>query len=169
MKILAALAAAMLFMLPAAVGADELSDKLQDKLRGVWLAARQFEGSPRTELHFTGNQVRIENCFEKPVTVKYKFIEKNADDFTITFEHCYKVLRGNGRYVDSKTVFELLYHVEDGRPILSERVFEYDGRGLIIWQEYLRKEDFNESLNGFESKLKQKLNSRKPIPTVMGE
>ena len=50
--------------------------------------------------------------------------------------------------------------------ILSEMVFEYDGRGLIVWKEYLRKENFTD---GFESQLSKKLNGTKPVPTVMGE
>ncbi len=50
--------------------------------------------------------------------------------------------------------------------ILSERVYELDGRGPIIMGEYLRKENFTD---GFESQLKKKLNNTKPVPTVMEE
>ena len=50
--------------------------------------------------------------------------------------------------------------------ILSERVYELDGRGEIVCKEYLRKENFTD---GFESQLSKKLNSTKPAPTMMGE
>ncbi|MBR6468678.1 MAG: hypothetical protein IKT16_11075, partial [Desulfovibrio sp.] len=74
----------------------------------------------------------------------------------------YKVKRGNGRIVDSRSCMDLRWHVEDGRPVLSEEVIEYDGRGLMIWKEFLRQEDF---VDGFASKLKRRLDAQEPVPT----
>ena len=50
--------------------------------------------------------------------------------------------------------------------ILSERVYELDGRGEIVWKEYLRKENFTD---GFESQLSKKLNNQKAVLTVTWE
>ena len=51
--------------------------------------------------------------------------------------------------------------------ILLEMVFELDGRGLIVFGEFLRKDNFTD---GFESQLSKKLNNTKPVPTmIMGE
>ena len=60
---------------------------------------------------------------------------------------------------------EFLFHVENGRPILSTTAIELDGRGLIILDEYLRKEDF---ADGFESELRKQLNNR-PVPPMTKE
>lgn len=160
MKIFAMLAAALCSLFPAAACADAFSDKLE----GTWLAVRQFEDRPRTTVTFKGSKVRLENIYTQPVTVEYKVTENNKDGFTVYFEYTHKVKRGNGRIIDSRDIYELFYHEEDGRPILSEQVIEYDGRGLIIMGEYLRKENFTDS---FESRLKRELNSKKPVPTVM--
>ncbi|MBS7327926.1 MAG: hypothetical protein KIG68_04140 [Oxalobacter sp.] len=48
--------------------------------------------------------------------------------------------------------------------ILSERVYELDGRGPIIMGEYLRKENFTD---GFESQLKKELNNQEAVPAMM--
>ena len=48
--------------------------------------------------------------------------------------------------------------------ILSERVYKLDGRGLIVFGEFLRKENFTD---GFESELKKELNNREAVPTMM--
>ena len=93
-------------------------------------------------------------------------IEQGKKDFVINFEYHHQVERGNGRFIDATETWDIRYHVENGLPILSERVYELDGRGEIVWKEYLRKENFTD---GFESRLRKKLNSTKPVSTVVGE
>ncbi|MBQ7528953.1 hypothetical protein IJT10_03505, partial [bacterium] len=88
--------------------------------------------------------------------------EKNKKGITISFEYTHNVKRANDRIVERTEYVDLLYHTEDGRPILSEKGFEHDGRGFIIMGEYLRQDkDF---VDGFEYKLKKKLNSTEPVP-----
>ncbi|MBO4793776.1 MAG: hypothetical protein J5556_04325, partial [Deltaproteobacteria bacterium] len=87
------------------------------------------------------------------------------DGFCISFEYSYKVKRGNGRIVERKATPEFLFHVENGRPILSQKEFEYDGRGPILLEEFLREEDF---VDGFRSELKHRMNDR-PAPSMMKE
>ena len=161
MKKASLLATALLAALPAFANADAISDRLE----GTWTETRQYKDYPRAVLHFEGQNLRLEHVFDEDVTVEYKVTEqKDDDDFTITFEYWHKVKRGNGRIIDRKESRDYRYHVEDGRPILSEMVFEYDGRGLIVFGEFLRKENFTD---GFESELKKKLNNREAVPTMM--
>lgn len=161
MKLMPALAAAIIALLPAAAMADAISSRLE----GTWIETRQFEGSPRTKLHFRGRKLRFENMYGTSATVEYKVTEKKDDTFSISFEYRHKVRRGNGRIVEHREAPEFLYHVENGRPILSETVIELDGRGLVIFGEYLREEDF---ADGFESELRKTLNNR-PFPPMMKE
>ena len=97
--------------------------------------------------------------------VPFRITDRKGGEFTVTFEYRYKVRRGNGRIVERREMPEFLYHVEDGRPILSEKEFEYDGRGPILLEEFLREEDF---VDGFRSQLKHQMNDR-PIPSMMRE
>ena len=156
------LAAVLLAVLPVFAHADAFSDRLD----GTWIQTIQTKDSPRTVLHFDGQKLHFENLFATAATVEYKVIEQGKEDFVINFEYHHQVERGNGRIIDRKESQDYRYHVEDGIPILSERVYELDGRGEIVWKEYLRKENFTD---GFESQLSKKLNSTKPVPTVMGE
>ena len=161
MKKASLLATALLAALPAFANADAISDRLE----GTWTETRQYKDYPRAVLHFEGQNLRLEHVFDEDVTVEYKVTEqKDDDDFSITFEYWHKVKRGNGRIIDRRESRDYRYHVEDGRPILSEMVFEYDGRGLIVFGEFLRKENFTD---GFESELKKKLNNREAVPTMM--
>lgn len=161
MKILEALLAMILSIFPAFATADAVSDRLE----GTWIETRQYKDYPRAVLHFEGQKLRMEHVFDEEVTVEYKVTEqKDADDFTISFEFWHKVKRANGRVVDRKESRDYRYHVENGRTILSEMVFEYDGRGLIVFGEFLRKDNFTD---GFESELRKKLNSSTPAPTMM--
>ncbi len=161
MKKASLLATALLAALPAFANADAISDRLE----GTWTETKQYKDYPRAVLHFEGQNLRLEHVFDEDVTVEYKVTEqKDDDDFSITFEYWHKVKRGNGRIIDRRESRDYRYHVENGRPILSEMVFEYDGRGLIVFGEFLRKENFTD---GFESELKKKLNSTKPVPTMM--
>lgn len=127
------------------------------KLDGTWIEAEQIKGNPRVALHFKGNSVTFENLYDKALTVKYTVSERTFDDFTITVEYKHDIQKPNGRVVEHEFSHEFLYHVENGRPILSEKGFEYDGRGSIILSEYLRKENFED---GFKSELKRKYNSK---------
>ncbi len=161
MKLASALAAALIALLPAAALADSVSRRLE----GTWIETKQFKNYPRTVLHFKGRKLSFENMYDKPATVEYNVTEKKGDTFSISFEYRYNVKRGNGRIVERVERPEFLYHVENGRPILSEKEFEYDGRGPILMSEYLREEDFTD---GFESELKKKMNNR-PFPPMMKE
>ncbi len=161
MKIFEAFLAMILSIFPAFATGGAVSDRLE----GTWTETRQYKDYPRAVLHFEGQNLRLEHVFDEDVTVEYKVSEqKDPDDFTITFEYWHKVKRGNGRIIDRKESRDYRYHVENGRPILSEMVFEYDGRGLIVFGEFLRKENFTD---GFESELKKKLNNREAVPTMM--
>lgn len=140
------------------------SDDVMARLKGTWLRTVQYQGAPRAELHFEGQKVRYENLSGNSGTAEYRVTENNKDSFSITFEYSYKVKRGNGRIVERTDRPELLFHVEKGRPILSERGFECDGRGQIIMDEYLRREDFTD---GFQSELSHQLNDRAPVPAMM--
>ena len=64
-----------------------------------------------------------------------------------------------------------LIHPEDvdGRKvwILSDTLFEYDGRGLVIFSEYCRASDRKYVADDYESTLKHKLNDREAIPTYV--
>lgn len=161
MKILEALLAMILSIFPAFATGSAVSDRLE----GTWTETRQYKDYPRAVLHFEGQKLRMEHVFDEEVTVEYKVTEqKDADDFTISFEFLHKVKRANGRIVDRRESRDYRYHVENGRPILSEMVFEYDGRGLVVFGEFLRKDNFTD---GFESELRKKLNSSMPAPTMM--
>ncbi len=163
MSFLKTLFAMLLSVLPFCTQADAVSDKLE----GTWVETRQFKDYPRPVLTFSGKKLHIEHMFDEPVTVEYKVTEQKADEFTITFEFWHKVKRGNGRIIDRREGRDIRYHVEGGRPILSEMVFEYDGRGLIVFGEFLRKDDF---IDGFESELRKSLNNREaPSMVKMGE
>ncbi len=142
-----------------------MGSSISDRLEGTWTETRQYKDYPRAVLHFKGQSLRMEHVFDEEVTVEYKVTEqKDADDFTISFEFWHKVKRVNGRIIDRKETRDYRYHVENGRPILSEMVVEYDGRGLIVFGEFLRKDNFTD---GFESELKKKLNNREAVPTMM--
>ena len=121
---------------------------------------------PRTTLTFEGKTVRFEKFNGNSGSAEYKIIEKKPDSFRIKFEFSYKVDKGYGHIIEFTDSPELMFHVENGRAILSEMMFECDGRGLIIMGEYLRKEDF---VDGFHSELSHQLNDREPVPTVMEE
>ncbi|MBR5998243.1 MAG: hypothetical protein IK027_03965 [Deltaproteobacteria bacterium] len=161
MKFFCMVIAALFSIMPVAARADDISDKLD----GTWIETRQIKDCRRTVLHFNGRNLRVENMFDKEISVEYTITEKKADEFSISFEYRHKVKRGNGRIVEYREAPEFLFHVENGRPILSQMVIEFDGRGLIVWNEYLRKENF---ADGFESELRKKLNNR-PAPPMMKE
>ena len=161
MKLFSILAAAALFLPHLTAMADDAGGRLD----GTWIETVRFENHPRTVLHFSGREVRVENMYDREITAGYAVTEKNADEFTVSFEHRYTVRRGNGRVVERRDVHEFLYHVENGRPILSQTAIELDGRGLIILEEFLREEDFTD---GFTSGLRRRLNGR-PAPSMMKE
>ena len=163
MKRFGILAAAALGL--ALAPAPSCADSPVARLDGTWVEAVQIKDSPRSVLHFKGRKVRLENVFGEPsLELDCRFKEEQGGKFTVSFQWRHKVTRGNGRVVEHTEGMDLLYHEEDGRPILSEQVIELDGRGLVIFSEFLRKEDF---ADGFTSKLRQKLNSRKAPPTCI--
>ncbi len=154
--------ATVLSFMSAAVFADTPADELS----GTWIDTTKYKDYPLVKLHFSGSKITVENMFDKTFTVEYEIKDREKDQFLVSFEYTYKVKRGNGRIIDRTERPVFLLHVEDGLPILSDHIFEYDGRGLILGNEYLKEENYRE---GFESLMKTKLNSRKPIPTYMEE
>ena len=159
MKLMRVFACALLSLAPLAAGAETMCGKLE----GTWVETRPVQGSARTTLHFEGDTVRIGNVYKTPVTVRYSTTQKhNGCEVTAQYRH--KVTRGNGCVVDRTDIFEFLLHEEDGVAILSETVFEYDGRGLLIFREFLREDRFTD---GFESRLSKKLRNTVPAKTVM--
>ncbi|MDO5295485.1 MAG: hypothetical protein Q4F00_02425 [bacterium] len=131
------------------------------KLAGTWLETEQIRDCPRTVLRFEGKKLHFEHMFGTSATVKYKVIDKNRDKFTVTFDFTYKYTKPNGNIVNLEAKPELIYHVENGRPILSETAFEHDGRGTVIMREFLREKEFED---GFVSELKKKLNDSRDYP-----
>ena len=162
MKLYNILVAGLLFMLPMPACAGSVSHKLD----GTWIETEQIKNYPRAILNFKGKNLHFEDMYGTSATVEYKATEEKADELTISFEFKYKVKRGNGRIVERCERPEFLFHVENGRPIISKKEFEYDGRGPIIMSEYIRKEDF---IDGFRSELKHKLNDCPIIPSMMKE
>lgn len=133
-----------------------------EKLQGAWILSYHMNNfPPRPALEFKDNRVTITHAQEDPVTVDYKISSAGNDIFTISWEYTYPYVRANGDTVDLEQWVEIIYHEENGRPVLSEKTFEHDGRGDIICTEYLRKESFQE---GFLSELAMKMNSKDPGP-----
>ena len=159
--ILAAVIAAGSALTPAGASED---DALVQKLTGSWTDTRQFRDEPRSAMLFKGKQVTLKNFIAKDVTTDYRISDITKDGFTVSFEFTHKVKRGNGRIIDRREIFEFLWHEDQGHPVLSARGFEYDGRGAIILEEFMRDEEL---IDGYESLLKKELNNRKPIPTYM--
>lgn len=164
-RIGAALLAALCFStLPACSSTPGAADTSGLGLDGTWIQTEQIKDFPKTELHFKGKNLRFKNLFGASATVEYQVREKNADGTIIFIEYVHKVKRGNDRVIERRDMRELLLHVEDGRPILSETEIEFDGRGPIILREFLRKQDF---IEGFQSERKRRLNGAPSIPTMM--
>ncbi len=160
MKLFGMLACAALALAPAGVPAAGAHARLE----GTWMETKPLRDHPRGVMHFKDGKVRLENVFyQTPLEVEYKIVREEGETFALVFEWRHKVKRGNGRIVDSRDVMELRWHVEDGRPVLSEEVVELDGRGLMIWREFLRREDF---ADGFESKFKRRLDASDPAPAA---
>ena len=160
MRLLRTLAAVLLPLIPAVA----LAGSAAGRLEGTWIETEQIKDYPRTVLHFKGDTVRFENMYDKAATVRYKVEKEKDGSFTVSFEYRYKVKQGNGRIVERREMPEFLYHVENGRPILSQKEFEYDGRGPILLGEFLREEDF---VDGFRSELKHMMNDRPAPPMTM--
>ena len=134
-----------------------------DLLEGNWVVTSIYNKEiPRAELHFKGNQVEIVNVEEKPITTEYTIKDIQLTKFVVNFEYSHDVTRGNGRVVTYTEHYDLLFHIDGGHFILSNQGFEYDGRGPIIMEEYMKKEEL---IDGYQSELSQKLNNHKPVPT----
>lgn len=159
--ILAAVIAAGSALAPAEASEE---DTLFQKLDGAWTDTKQYQDEPRSAMLFKGKKVTLKNFIAKDVTTDCRISDITNDGFTVSFEFTHKVKRGNGRIIDRREIFEFLWHEDQGHPVLSARGFEYDGRGAIILEEFMRDEEL---INGYESQLKKELNSRKPIPTYM--
>lgn len=155
---LAAGAAALLSTLGFTCGQEPCREKLQ----GTWILSYHMNNfPPRPALEFKDGMVTITHTKEDPVTVNYKISSAGKDTFTISWEYTYPYVKANGNTVDLEQWVEIIYHEENGRPVLSEKTFEHDGRGDIICTEYLRQETFQE---GFLSELAMKMNSKDPGP-----
>ncbi|MBQ7501180.1 hypothetical protein IJT93_00495 [bacterium] len=159
MKIIGISAAAILLLI---IVAAARADGISRRLGGTWLETVHSENTPGGSLHFCGNKVRYENYNSGSGEAKYKITDKNKDGFTVTFDYTRRLERPSGEIEDREETAELLYHTENGRPILSEKGFEHGGRGPVIISEFLREDSFAE---GFESELRKKLNSHEGLPT----
>ena len=159
----ALLAALCLVVLPACSSTLDAADTSGHGLDGTWIQTEQMGDLPRANLHFKGKNLRFKNLFGASATIEYQVREQNADGTIIFIEYSHKVKRGE-RVIERREMRELLLHVEDGRPILSETEIEFDGRGPIILREFLRKQDF---IEGFQSERKRTLNGAPSIPTMM--
>ncbi|MBO4317353.1 MAG: hypothetical protein J5855_03630 [Mailhella sp.] len=151
MDVLGAAAAALLSLAP-----------VSGKLDGTWIETVQAGDAPRAVLHFEGKKLRFENLYGAGGTAEYKVIEKRAGSIRIRFEFSYEITKPSGRVVTHEAAPEFLYHEEDGKPVLSEMGFEYDGRGQVVLSEYLREDDLTD---GFRSELCRRLNDR-PAPSA---
>lgn len=136
----------------------------EGKFSGTWLCTHKFSDYPRCSLKFRNNQeIFVENVLDEPFTVKYKKVENDYSHLDLTnsekieFEHEYKDTRPNGNIVDRTLNMGLLYHEEDGLPIISVMGFEFDGRGIIVLEELLPEDRL---VDGFKSKLAHRLNDR---------
>lgn len=158
-----ALAVTALSFVPGVIRGE---DSFSERLNGTWAETFQYRDNPRSMLVFRGKKVTIRNLLEHDVTTDYRISEVSGDGFTVNFEFTHKVKRGNGRIIDRREIFEYLYHTDRGHPILSSRDFEYDGRGLIILTEFMREDEL---VDGYESEMRQTLNSKKAIPTYVEE
>ena len=154
-------AAALLAGCAAAFGTPGAADTSGYGLDGTWI---QTGDPPRASLRFKGKNVRFKNLHGVSGSVEYQVREKNADGVTIGIYYTYEKKDRDGEKRNEIFAHDFRLHVENGRPILSEEIFEYDGRGLMIWEEFLRKEDF---IEGFESERKRTLNNRAPMPSMM--
>ncbi len=78
--------------------------------------------------------------------------------------YSYKILDDAREIHIQYGVEDILYHEEDGIPILSKTIMEYDGRGLIVLEEYVKEQDEGKISI---SQLKQSRNDVKPVPMAM--
>ncbi len=153
------------------IGDDSINAQ---KFKGTWICTTKYGDYPRTTLHFSANKtLRIENFLDEPFTVTYKIITDDEEDgyhflglqqhSTIAFNHEYKITKPSGTVVDSELSMKMILHEEEGRPIISLMGFEYDGRGIIVMQEFLLKDQFEDN---FRSSLAKKLNDRPRIDSM---
>ena len=158
MKPFRTLAMSLLCLLPMLAEGGAMDEKLE----GTWIETEQFGNFPRTVLRFRDGSVSFDTPSGEHVTAPYKIGKSDRDGFSVSYEYRHMVKRGNGRIIERREFEDLYYHVEDGKPVLSEDIFEADGRGRIFGGEFLREGDFVE---GFESRMKKRLNSTKPVKT----
>ena len=157
MNKLTLITAAMLTILPAA----GLAGEPDDLLKGIWIDTVSYKDMPRTELHFGDNStIKIVNLEKDPVTVTYTVDDLIDNQYRVKFQYSHQVVKPNGREVTFTEYFELLYHEDDGFPVLSQEIMEFDGRGIIIMTEYMKKDAL---IDNFSSALKKRLNGRKPV------
>ncbi|MBQ8706990.1 MAG: hypothetical protein IJ523_02745 [Succinivibrionaceae bacterium] len=160
-KLIKVTAASLLYLLPLASCAEIPQDK---QLEGTWIETEAIGDYPRTVLHFENSRLRIENMYDKTVVTDYAIRDIQGEEFAVSYEFIHKVKRANGRIIDRKEQGVLFFHTQDGLSILSQDVFEYDGRGRIFFGEFLKKDDFRD---GFVSDMKKRLNSAPAVSTMM--
>lgn len=120
-----------------------------------------------------GNWVEIQNSNEfKPCTLSIK-------GNTIKYK-CYdEVIKANYNMEEDKIVFVgdssigeyMIVHDETingiQMKVISEFIFEYDGRGAIVSREYVKKENIKKVDLGYKSELAIESLRQEVIPTVI--
>ena len=156
-------AAALLAGCAAASGTPDEAGSVSSRLAGTWVQTVQMENLPRASLHFKGNTLRFKNLHGVSGSVEYKVRGEDADGVTIGIYYTYEEKDRDGEKRNGILTRDFLLHVENGRPILSEKIVAHDGPGPIIFNEFLRKKDF---VDGFESERKRMMNDRPAIPMM---
>ncbi len=132
-----------------------------DRLYGEWIqVCTSDEVSPSKIIIDKGNITQL-TCDEK---LKSTYTVDNVVGFDGICENAKQIVFKNN------LLFErLIYHTEkfDGEEIeiISGTVFELDGRGEVVFQEFVRSDIVSKLPNSFESEFAEALNSTTPVPT----
>ncbi|MBQ6453644.1 MAG: hypothetical protein IJJ14_04720 [Coriobacteriales bacterium] len=141
-------------------GPDMVYDFAAYELSGEWV---EVGSDDPAILIFTKDSLRYENFY--------------GMDGTATFTYQNRVISGvNCTYIEVKPndnnpyLAELIYtRDERGIPfgVLSLIMFEYDGRGMVVTDEFVMRENLRYVDDDYQSELRHALNDADPIPTSM--
>ncbi len=131
------------------------------KLSGEWIEIGNGDDGDLCRMTVKGRRIRLDIWGEKSECT-YSF---TPGLFTAGEEEVKLSLDGCREFEN------IIYHEEeiDGRtvPILSGTMFEYDGRGEVVFLEFVRSEDHPFVPADFRSSSYKLRNERDPIPTYM--
>ena len=158
---LAALALALVYGIRKQNGALSPGFLTGRKLSGDWIEIGSGDDGDLCRMTVKGRRISL-NAWGEKSEFSYSI---PTDMFTA----------GDGevmlRLNDCREFENLIYHEEeiDGRtvPILSGTLFEYDGRGEVVSQEFVRSEDHPFVPADFRSSSYKIRNERDPIPTYI--